>query len=80
MNQFKKIPVSLILTCVVLFILLGTYMLFPQGEKSEYFYLILMTIVISGAGDQIVRLIFKKISSRNVPKNLKVDDEEQNDK
>lgn len=38
--------------------LLGMYFLFPAGEKSEYFYVILMTIVISGAGEQFVSWVW----------------------
>lgn len=40
--------------------LLGMYFLFPAGEKSEYFYVIVMTIVISGADEQFVNWVWPR--------------------
>lgn len=68
MKYLNRIPAIAVVICFVVLILAGTYLLFPQGQKSEFFYLILMTIVISGADDQMVKSIFKKIANRRKSK------------
>jgi hypothetical protein len=52
-----------IISAVILLLagfLLGMYFLFPAGEKSEYFYVIVMTIVISGADEQFFSWIWPR--------------------
>lgn len=55
---------TFIIAGLVFILLAGTYLLFPKQEKSEFFYLILMTIVMGGAGDQLIKIFFGKMSSK----------------
>lgn len=79
MKYLNKISPAFIVICLVIIILAGTYLLFPKGEKSDFFYLILMTIVISGADDQIVKALFRKISHRSAGKKSLLSDKENDD-
>lgn len=49
--------------------LTGMYFLFPVEEKSEYFYVIFITIVISGANGQFFKWAWNKIIKRRAEKN-----------
>lgn len=73
MKKFKKISFSQIIIVLVLVILTGSYLLFPVGQKSEFFYLVFITIVCSGADSQFMDHMFKKIASKRHPKNPLID-------
>ncbi len=79
MKFLSRLPISFIVSGIILIISIGTYLLFPKGQKSEFFYLVLMTIVISGAGSQIVDIFFKKISRKRKFENDIVEKKEDTD-
>jgi lipoprotein signal peptidase len=69
----KKISFSQMVFLFIVVILTGTYLLFPGGQKSEFFYLVFMTIVISGADGQFFDHLIKKIASKRKEKNPLID-------
>lgn len=57
--------------------LFGMYFLFPAGEKSEYFYVIVMTIVISGADEQFVSWIWPRTKQKRQEYNPLLSEEDK---
>ncbi|MBI2284809.1 MAG: hypothetical protein HYU71_13935 [Bacteroidetes bacterium] len=80
MKYLNKISATSVIIFFVVLILAGTYLLYPKGEKSEFFYLILMTVVISGADEQMVKALFRKISHRSAGKKSLLSDKENDDR
>lgn len=74
MKIISKISFSQTVIGMVILILTGSYLLFPKEQKSEFFYLVFITIVTSGADGQFVNYIFKKLASKRQPKNPLMDD------